>query len=366
MLNCDNSTVLRIILLVKDILNILKIAVPILLIVMCMLDIVKLVAASNLDKSSNTFKKVGNRILAAFVFFLVPTLVDIALQLVNVGSITVSTCWINANKNIIAKLQKQEEKEEAAKEAASKKAQNKFDQNWQKKQLTKRTALEFAKKVESTKPKGEGILIIAGHSYSPECLASDDCRPDNLTYEEPKETRSLAISLKKALTQEGINAVIANQILVGDENDEKMNASFYGSRQGKGTYADTFKELEKEGFWKNFKHVIEFHFNAADGNAKGTLLVTSGGKTNEITALDNKIIDAMAPYTGGKRSPWGFQSNGQNANLGDWEYFVHGLSVPMTYIEVEFYDNVAAMQHYKSNQEKIATAIAKVLKNEGF
>ena len=197
-------------------------------------------------------------------------------------------------------------------------------------------------------------------------MASNDCRPDNLTYEEPRETRSLAISVKKALQKEGVEAVIANQILVGDENDEKMNASFYGSRKGAGSYANTFKELEKQGFWKNFKHVIEFHFNAANGNASGTLLVTSGGKTNEITALDNKIIDAMAPYTGGKRDPWGFQSNGQNQTLGDWEYFVHGLSVPMTYIEVEFYDNTSAMQKYKSNQDKIATAIAKVLKNEGF
>ena len=105
MLNCDNSTVLRIILLIKNILNIIKIAVPILLILMCMLDITKLVASSNLDKSSKTYKKIGDRILAAMVFFLVPTFVDMTIQLFHIGNLSSSTCWINADKKIIAKAE---------------------------------------------------------------------------------------------------------------------------------------------------------------------------------------------------------------------------------------------------------------------
>lgn len=356
MLNCDNSAILRMILMAKDFMNIIRIAVPVLLILMAMLDIFKLVMSS-MDKISNTWKKVGNRIIAAVVVFLVPTCINITLNVLEMGSLTASTCWVNANKEMVLALQEQEEKEANDKANAEKQATQSFNEQEKAKQLRDRKALDFSKSVTSD-PNGGGVLLIAGHSFSPTCQACGDCRGRTASgYAEEEETRSLALSLKKALASEGINAVIANQVLIGNESDERMDASFFCSRGGSGNYADTFRQLDQDGFWSSFDHVIEIHFNAYNGSASGSELVVSAGKTGQITDRDNAIINTMSHYTGGLRSAKGF-----SGGLGDWEFFTSQKNKPMTYVEVEFYDNKLAMDSYKSKQEAMSTAVAQIMK----
>ena len=45
--------------------------------------------------------------------------------------------------------------------------------------------------------------------------------------------------------------------------------------------------------------------------------------------------------------------------------FAHfsSLGVPFTYLETEFYDNKTAMKNYEKNKDKLATEIAKVIKD---
>lgn len=365
MLSCDSSAILRIILMVKDIINIIHILVPVLLILMCMLDVFKLVMSS-MDKNSNTFKKIGNRVLAAVVVFLVPALMDIVLNTLEVGSITASTCWVNANKQMVKALQEQEDKEAKDKAAADAKAAKEFNAQEQAKQLADRKALDFSKKTTSSSS-GGGVLLIAGHAYAGTCEVCGECRGYFRGYAEEVETRDLAIALKNALKKEGINAVIANQVLLGDETDTKMDTSFRCSRMGKGNEANAFAQLESAGYWASFDHVIEIHFNAsANHTASGSLLTVSGGKESQITTIDNIILDSVSKYTGGKKSPWGFQVNGANASLGDWEFFVNHKGKPMTYIEVEFYDNDSAMASYRSKMNELAQDVAQTLKANGY
>ena len=88
--------------IVKIVLNAIRLIVPIGLIVMTVLDISKNVI--NPDEK-DSMKKIGNRLIAAVIVFLVPTMVNIIMRLVDValGAGTVDNnnnslvdCWTNA------------------------------------------------------------------------------------------------------------------------------------------------------------------------------------------------------------------------------------------------------------------------------
>lgn len=357
MLSCDESAVLEIVLLLKNIINLIRIAAPIILIILISFDIFKLVASSlDANQIATTKKSILNKSLAMILLFLVPTLLNIAMRMLNQTSIESTACWINANKEYILKLKEEEEKYKSEKSEAERLANEQTLEQKRKESLAIRNALKDQINFGGNSDiNGGGVLIIAGHCYSPECLASGDCRGyTDSGYAEEVETRSLALSLKSALLSKGVNAVIANQVLVGNESDERMDASFYGSRKGVGSYANIFSELNSNGYWESFSHVVEIHFNAANKNASGTVLMTSGGATSEVLDIDMKILNAVSKYTGNNRGVYGFSSGG----LGNWEFFRHQKNKPMTYIEIEFYDNKSAMDRYKSNQEAIANEVA--------
>lgn len=358
--DCDKSYMLSLFYILKNVINILRIVVPIILIIMAMFDFFRIVSGSG-EIDARVKKKLMGRVLSAVMVFLVPTLSNAVLGIVNVGDLSASACFTNATKENIA-LYKEQEEEAERKEKEARVSEIKAKEQ---------AAYEAGRKVEYAKnaakesnPDGGGVLIIAGHSYSGECNLSGDCRGTfaGSGYAEEEETRSLALSLKEALLSEGVNAVIANQILVGDTNSTKMDASFYGATKGRSHYASAFKELEKEGYWKSFDHAIEIHFNASQSHtAYGTMVMTSIGKESLATEMDRQILAAVSDYTGYNRGVLAYSNGG----LRDFEYF-HGINVPITYIEVEFYDNKSAMDKYKKNQEKIAKAIAEVFKEKGY
>lgn len=96
------SGLLTVFKIIKIALNVIRLVVPIGLIVMTVLDISKNVI--NPDEK-DSMKKIGNRLIAAVIVFLVPTIVNIIMGLVDVAlgsgagsnyEYTLSDCWKNS------------------------------------------------------------------------------------------------------------------------------------------------------------------------------------------------------------------------------------------------------------------------------
>ena len=88
--------------LIIKIINIIRIAVPIALIIWCMIDIFN--SMTNPD-NKDTKKKISERIITAIIVFLVPTIVNLVMDLVSVGNggttetgvkFNATECWVNA------------------------------------------------------------------------------------------------------------------------------------------------------------------------------------------------------------------------------------------------------------------------------
>lgn len=97
---CSQPGVISIFKFVKDALNIVRIAVPIGLIIWTIIELFKNVLNPD-DKDSK--KKITNRLFAAIIVFLVPTIVNLVMNLVDVGigsgkgyDYNVSECWRKA------------------------------------------------------------------------------------------------------------------------------------------------------------------------------------------------------------------------------------------------------------------------------
>ena len=93
------SGLIQVFKIIKICLNAIRIIVPILLIVMTVVDVSKNVI--NPDEK-DSLKKIGNRVLAAVIVFLVPTIVNILLKVIDVGlgnrtgtsnKYNLSECW---------------------------------------------------------------------------------------------------------------------------------------------------------------------------------------------------------------------------------------------------------------------------------
>lgn len=96
----DDKGLVPVFRIIKMCLNVIRIAVPIILIVMTVLDISKNVI--NIDDKVS-MKKIGTRIISAIIVFLVPTIVNIVLGLVDVAlgsgtnnNTSLSDCWNKA------------------------------------------------------------------------------------------------------------------------------------------------------------------------------------------------------------------------------------------------------------------------------
>lgn len=110
MIDCNSSGMLRIILFIKELLNIIKIAAPVILIIMCMIDIFKIIT-SNMEKINSAKQKIINRFLAAILVFLVPTFLNLTLEFLGQTKIEQFSCWIDATEENIKKLQEKEQEE---------------------------------------------------------------------------------------------------------------------------------------------------------------------------------------------------------------------------------------------------------------
>lgn len=99
---CGQCRVLKIVALVKEILNIIRIVVPIGLIAMTSLDVFKKVLNPE-DKEGQ--KKILTRVIVAVLVFLTPAIINIFLSVIdkvsnhNASAAWNNSCWTNATKS---------------------------------------------------------------------------------------------------------------------------------------------------------------------------------------------------------------------------------------------------------------------------
>lgn len=138
---CEIPIVLQVIRFIKILINIVRFIVPIGLIIMVSLDFGKGIINGD-KKPGEIIKLCSNRIIAAVVIFLIPTIVGFVLGLVDRVT-SYESCWSNAEVTIIEKYQllwdeavakkeeeerKQKEEERRKEEEAKKKEENRKEE----------------------------------------------------------------------------------------------------------------------------------------------------------------------------------------------------------------------------------------------
>ena len=100
---CETPDILRVILFIKTLLDVVKFIIPIGLIIMVSLDIGKGVVSGS-AKPEEILKASGNKLLAAVIIFLLPTIVNFTLVFVDENT-SYESCWANANNDTIKEYQ---------------------------------------------------------------------------------------------------------------------------------------------------------------------------------------------------------------------------------------------------------------------
>lgn len=336
---CSDAALARGISIIYTVIQWISIIVPIILIVSLVVSLISMTVDPNQKDGQ---KKIVRKVASALIIFLVPSLLGVVMSFLNYTSnekseiFNFTTCYkvaLQVNEKIGVG-----EYESGAGTSKGKGLSLYGDLSGLSQYVKKDTE-------ETSASLGDGgILIVAGHSYSPYCNegGNNECREEDTTYVEPTETRKLAKLLKNELDGMNIKASIANEMLGG--TDAKMNKSLYVELRNN---TQNFKNNEAK--FKKFTHVIEIHFNA--GGGQGTLLMQGSAG---ISKIDKQLKDAVVKYTG--RANYDIAQGLQN------QRYFQNLGIPMTYMEVEFYDNNSAMAKYETNKEKIAHEMALVFK----
>ena len=125
---CENPNILRVILFIKLLLNVVKFMIPMGLIIMVSLDLVKGVISG--EDFGKILKASGNKILAAMIIFLLPTIVNFVLVLVDENT-SYESCWTNANNDDIKHFQDVLDEKKRLEEEEKKKndVSNQYDPN---------------------------------------------------------------------------------------------------------------------------------------------------------------------------------------------------------------------------------------------
>ena len=115
---CTNSSILKVIYFLKIIVIIIKIAVPIILVVLAMIDLFKAVIASDDKEKQKAVKLLIKRVIYSLLIFFVPTIVNtLMITIGNIGeSENFTDCLENATIENINKYQAEEEKKKQEEE----------------------------------------------------------------------------------------------------------------------------------------------------------------------------------------------------------------------------------------------------------
>lgn len=246
---CSDAALARGISIIYTVIQWISIIVPIILIVSLVVSLISMTVDPNQKDGQ---KKIVRKVASALIIFLVPSLLGVVMSFLNYTSnekseiFNFTTCYkvaLQVNEKIGVG-----EYESGAGTSKGKGLSLYGDLSGLSQYVKKDTE-------ETSASLGDGgILIVAGHSYSPYCNEGGDneCREEDTTYVEPTETRKLAKLLKNELDGMNIKASIANEMLGG--TDAKMNKSLYVELRNN---TQNFKNNEAK--FKKFTHVIEIH-----------------------------------------------------------------------------------------------------------
>lgn len=124
---CEQPGIVQIIYFLKVFLNLIRFVTPIILIITISLDFYKNMLTGT-DEKESIIKKSGNKILACIIVFLVPTIINLLLSILNAASIDTSdytndfaTCYKEANPTLIKKLKEKQAMALSAKEEEERK-----------------------------------------------------------------------------------------------------------------------------------------------------------------------------------------------------------------------------------------------------
>ncbi len=125
-MTCNDSALLSVIAMVKNILNILTLAIPIVLILMLSIDISKLVIDPNDSNRAKILKSIVNKAIATVVVFFLPTIVNMFMGAVGTDNFQKASCWKEAtteNIEVLRQREKAVQEEEKAKRTREKEEQ---------------------------------------------------------------------------------------------------------------------------------------------------------------------------------------------------------------------------------------------------
>lgn len=88
-MECNNSSIYNVLIIIKNLLNIIHIIVPILLMVFITIQFIELIKN---PEEKNGIKKITNQLIAATIIFFIPTIINALMYIVG-NNTSISSCW---------------------------------------------------------------------------------------------------------------------------------------------------------------------------------------------------------------------------------------------------------------------------------
>lgn len=158
---CEKSEFLSIISYIKEIMNFIRIGVPIILILMCAINLAQQMLDP--DSKAKPVSKLIKRMIAASAVFFIPSIINLVLSLAGETGVTSTLCWTNANKATIASLKVDELKEKDEIQKALDKEQENAKKTSEELETSREKIRE--KNKELSKEKQEDLTTIEDATY---------------------------------------------------------------------------------------------------------------------------------------------------------------------------------------------------------
>lgn len=128
---CTNPNFLKLLVVIGNIINIVKVVLPMIIIIKTMIDGIKAVISNGWDELKKMFYKFSMRLISAVMIFIVPTIVDLMMSIVNESITMIDAGYQSCAENInniefyeyLAQLEKERKEQERLDKEESAKAE---------------------------------------------------------------------------------------------------------------------------------------------------------------------------------------------------------------------------------------------------